>query len=421
MNDTPRGIRPHIVILGKCNVGKSTLINALCGQEIALVSTQAGTTTDPVYKSMELLPFGPVIFVDTAGIDDMSLLGQDRVKLTQRALRKADLAVLVIDEAEPLPVEAEMLEKLLQQGLPTMVVLNTTAEVLPTSEHSLGSTSWGSLFQRLFASHNSRKRDTKSATGDYVSVVNAKLGFGIRDLREQMAVRLTHSFDEMPLVRDLLTGTAPVILVTPIDSAAPKGRLILPQVQMLRDLLDGGFTALVCREFELEQALTQLAQKPQLVITDSQVFKQVAAILPADTPLTSFSILMARNKGDLAQLLAGANAIAQLKPGDRILIAEACTHHSQEDDIGRVKIPRLLTAHVGGELDFTWNAGPEFPADLAEFKLIVHCGACMINRKEMLARLSDAKAARIPIVNYGMLLAQMGGILERSIQPLYES
>lgn len=401
MNDAPRGIRPHIVILGKCNAGKSTLINALCGQEIALVSPQAGTTTDPVLKSMELLPFGPVVFVDTAGIDDESILGRDRIKLTQRALRKADLAILVLDGSEPLASEIEMLARLRRQDIPAMLVINTPSGSLPEPELLSADPRWDGLAQKL-----------------PLAAVNARLGLGIRELREKMAGILTRSYDERPLVTDLLKGNAPVILVTPIDSAAPRGRLILPQVQVLRDILDGGFTALVCKETELARALDQLAEPPQLVITDSQVFKGVAAILPGEIPLTSFSILMARYKGDLAMLLDGAKAIAALKPGDPVLIAEACTHHSQADDIGRVKIPRLLNAKAGGDLAFSWNAGPEFPADVTRYKLIVHCGACMINRKEMLARLGDAEAAGVPIVNYGLLLASVNGILERSIQPL---
>lgn len=390
MHDTPRAIRPHIVILGRCNVGKSTLINGLCGQEIALVSAQAGTTTDPVYKSMELLPYGPVVFVDTAGLDDESILGQERTRLTERAIRKADLALLVLDQPELTPLEAAMLQTLEKREIPTLRVLNIFSENVPES----------------------------SELPEGYLAVNAKLGLKIRPLRETMASLLIRTYDELPLVRDLLKGNAPVVLVTPIDSAAPKGRLILPQVQMLRDILDGGCTAMVCREFELEVALQQLAEKPQMVITDSQVFKLVAALVPDEIPLTSFSILMARYKGNIPQLLEGVEALEALQPGDKVLIAEACTHHSQEDDIGRVKIPRLLQAKVGGPLDFTWTTGQDFSGDLSAYKLIIHCGACMINRKEMLARLHDAEEQGIPIVNYGMLLAHLNGILERSLRVL---
>lgn len=387
MNDTPRGVRPHIVLLGKCNVGKSTLINALCGQDIALVSSQAGTTTDPVYKSMELLPFGPVVFVDTAGFDDLSPLGRERVKLTERVLRKADLVLLVVDSPELLEIEQETLATLTRQNCPTLLVVNTFEETLP-------------------------------AVPEGLCAVNARTGLGIRPLREQMAQLLKNAYDERPLVQDLLINDAPVILVTPIDNAAPKGRLILPQVQMIRDILDAGCTTLVCREFELETALQQLTQKPQMVITDSQVFKLVAAIVPDDIPLTSFSILMARYKGDLPQLLEGVKALDELQPGDKVLVAEACTHHSQEDDIGRVKIPHLLQARIGGKLHFTWSAGQDFPQDITSYKVVIHCGACMLNRKEMLTRLRDAEVAGVAIVNYGLLLAHLNGILERSVQVL---
>ncbi|MBS3950489.1 MAG: [FeFe] hydrogenase H-cluster maturation GTPase HydF [Peptococcaceae bacterium] len=387
MNSTPRAIRPHIVILGRCNVGKSTLINALCEQSVALVSEQPGTTTDPVFKSMELLPFGPVVVVDTAGLDDQSALGQERVKLTERALRKADIALLVVDRPDPTPLEQALIARLEKGRLQTLIVINDRGEA-------------------------------PRATPEGMCVVNALTGHGVRDLKERLASLLTAFYEEQPLVRDLLTGTAPVILVTPIDKAAPKGRLILPQVQVLRDIIDGGFTALVCRETELTHGLTQLAVKPQMVITDSQVFKTVASIIPEDIPLTSFSILMARHKGDLAEFVQGIEAIPRLKPHDDVLIVEACTHHSQEDDIGRVKIPRLLENKVGGRLTFTWCSGPNFLANLSQFKLVIHCGACMFNRKEMLARLDDVRKAGIPMVNYGMLLAYMHGILERSLKPV---
>ena len=409
MNDAPRAIRPHIVILGRCNVGKSTLINALCGQEIALVSTEAGTTTDPVYKSMELLPYGPVVFVDTAGLDDPSLLGQERVKLTERAIRKADLALLVLNRPELNPIEEQMVTNLRKKNIPTLLVVNVFDAKKPYNETTTGKIAPENICLE--------KKDTAHTSSAYIHV-NAKLGTGIRPLRETMAVLLERTYDDLPLVRDLLKNDAPVILVTPIDSAAPKGRLILPQVQMLRDILDANCTALVCKETELAQALLQLQTKPQMVITDSQVFKLVAEIVPEDIPLTSFSILMARYKGNISELLLGVEAIDRLKPGDKVLIAEACTHHSQEDDIGRVKIPRLIQTKVGGPLDFTWVTGQDFAKNLQQYKLIIHCGACMINRKEMLARLHDAADAGIPMVNYGMLLAHLNGILERSLKVL---
>lgn len=414
MNEAPRGIRPHIVILGRCNVGKSTLINALCGQEIALVSAQAGTTTDPVYKSMELLPYGPVVFVDTAGLDDESILGQERVKLTERAIRKADLALLVLEHPSLNDVEQKMLQTLKKKTIPTLLVVNVFNEIVPEMPEI------PKMSEIPEMSEMSKIPELPKIPEGFI-IVNAKSGTGIRPLRETMAALLQRTYDDLPLVRDLLRDDAPVVLVTPIDSAAPKGRLILPQVQMLRDILDGGCPVSVCRETELKKTLEQLAKKPQLVITDSQVFKLVAEIVPLDIPLTSFSILMARYKGNIPQLLEGAKAIDSLTPGDKVLIAEACTHHSQEDDIGRVKIPRLLQAKVGGPLDFTWVTGQDFSVDLQRYKLIVHCGGCMINRKEMLSRLHDAADAGIPIVNYGMLLAHLNGILERSLQILLNS
>lgn len=387
MNNAPRAIRPHIVILGRCNVGKSTLLNALCEQSAALVSEQPGTTTDPVYKSMELLPYGPVVLVDTAGLDDASVLGQERIRLTERSLRKADMALLVVLDKNLLPIEQEAVERLKKSRTPHVVVVNAHAEELPEVPEAM-------------------------------AVVNAKSGVGVRALRERVATRLTSELPDDPLVRDLLSGPSPVVLVTPIDKAAPKGRLILPQVQVLRDIIDGGFTALVCRETELSNALLQLAVRPQMVITDSQVFGAVAKIVPGDVPLTSFSILMARYKGNLGEFIEGLETVEALKPGDNILIAEACTHHSQEDDIGRVKIPRLLESRVGGKLNFTWASGPNFTADVGKYRLVIHCGACMFNRKEMLARLDDARLANVPIVNYGMLLAHLFGILDRSLRPV---
>lgn len=391
MNKAPQAVRPHVVLVGRCNVGKSTLINALCEQSVALVSAQPGTTTDPVSKSMELLPYGPVVLVDTAGLDDETALGRERVKLTERALRKADLVLLVVETHALYPLEQEMLARLNKRGTHVLVVVNCHTE--PSSETLIGSTA-------------------------PVMAVNALSGQGVRALRERIAAALKSAVAEVPLVRDLLTGQGAVVLVTPIDKAAPQGRLILPQVQVLRDILDGGQIALVCRETELAAALARLSEPPELVITDSQVFSLVAQILPGDIPLTSFSLLMARYKGDLPVLVQGVRAIDGLQPQDRVLIVEGCTHHSQEDDIGRVKIPRLLERKAGGELRFTWAMGPNFTADIAAYRLVVHCGACMLNRREMLSRLEVAREAGVPIVNYGVLLAHFSGILQRSLAPL---
>ncbi|MBT9177233.1 MAG: tRNA modification GTPase MnmE [Firmicutes bacterium] len=390
MNKTPQAVRPHIVILGRCNVGKSTLINALCEQSVALVSSQPGTTTDPVSKSIEILPYGPVVLVDTAGLDDDTPLGRERVKLTERALRKADLSLLVVETHALHPLEQEILTRLAKRHVHCLVVVNC---------------------------HDEPSQAAAEVSGSPVVEVNALTGQGVRALREHIAAMLNSTYEELPLVRDLLTGKGVSVLVTPIDKAAPRGRLILPQVQILRDILDGGGIALVCRETELATALTQLSAPPELVITDSQVFQAVSNVLPSDVPLTSFSILMARYKGDLQALVRGVGALADLRPLDRVLIVEGCTHHSQEDDISRVKIPRLLEGRVGGELRFTWAMGPNFTADIRDYRLIVHCGACMLNRREMVSRLEQAAQAGVPIVNYGVLLAHFSGVLERSLAP----
>ncbi|MBT9157656.1 MAG: GTPase Der [Firmicutes bacterium] len=389
MNSAPRSVRPHIALLGRCNVGKSTLINALCGQNIALVSPVSGTTTDPVYKSMELLPFGPVVLVDTAGLDDNSILGRARIKLTARALRKAELALLVVDSIPLLPIEQETLTDLCRRQIPYLVVFN------------------------------SRDSDIDELPQD-ISLVNAHSGLGIPALKETIAAKLAAVVVEPPLISDRLRGDGAVILVVPIDKAAPKGRLILPQMQVLRDILDAGHQALVCRETELHLALKTLSGRPQLVITDSQVFQMVVETIPSDVPLTSFSIIMARHKGSLPALSAATAVLAGIKAHDKILIAEACTHHSQDEDIGRIKIPSILRRQAGGELDFTWVSGQEFPDEL-DYKLIVHCGACMITRKEMLSRSAQASEAGIPMINYGLLLAYYSGILERSLQPFRQN
>ncbi len=388
MNRTPQGVRPHILILGKVNVGKSTLINALTNQTIALVSEEPGTTTDPVRKSMELLPYGPVVMIDTAGLDDPSALGRARGELTQKAINKADLAVLVTETSTLDAQECALLDALQSRGLPAVVVQNV-------------------------------RNGRPYAESSFIQV-NALSGENVEALKETLVERLRSDYSEPPLVSDRLQDHRPVLLVTPIDSAAPKGRLILPQVQTLRDIIDAGIPGVVCRETELLDTLAHLKKAPQLVITDSQVFDYVADVLPASVPLTSFSILMARYKGDLAILVEGARAVERLQPGDRVLIAEACTHHRQADDIGTVKIPRWLTARVGGPLEIDFTAGTSFPDDdtIASYDLVVHCGACMTNRRDMLSRIADARAASVPIVNYGVLLAYLNGILARALAPL---
>ncbi|MBQ6926589.1 MAG: [Kiritimatiellae bacterium] len=390
MNSTPQGERTRIVLLGRCNVGKSSLINALADQPVAIVSPVKGTTTDPVRKAMEILPIGPVLLCDTPGLDDAGNLGALRMARTQDELRQADLALVVTDAATGIgPLEADVINKLRDAKTPHLVVFNRIDE-------------YGAP---------DRKADERTV------FVSALTGQGIDDLKEAIIKALPDDA-RRPIASDLVRPGDVVVLVTPIDSAAPKGRLILPQQQVIRDLLDAGVMPLVTRETELARALAALAAPPALVITDSQAFAAVAAILPPDAPLTSFSILFARYKGDLAALAAGAEAVANLRDGDRVLIAEGCTHHRQEDDIGTVKIPRLLGKKTGRRLVFEHAAGMRYPADLASYALVVHCGGCMLNRREMLHRIASARAAGVPIVNYGVLLACLNGILPRALAPL---
>ncbi|GFN23565.1 MAG: [FeFe] hydrogenase H-cluster maturation GTPase HydF [Thermoanaerobacteraceae bacterium] len=394
MQDTPRGNRLHIALFGRRNAGKSSLINALTGQELALVSSVPGTTTDPVFKAMEILPLGPVVLIDTAGIDDAGELGELRIKKTMEVLRKTDLAVLVLDPAEGVGVyELELKRRLTEQGLPVVAVLNKI---------DLGG---GEHLARM-----------EEALGQRILPVSAKTRQGIEELKRELIKVAPSSFEAPHLVGDLVGPGETAILVVPIDSAAPKGRLILPQVQVLRDLLDNDAMGLVVKEGGLKEAL-DLIPRPKIVITDSQVFAKVAAETPPDVWLTSFSILMARYKGNLVELVKGAKGIKGLKPGDRVLIAEACTHHPQPNDIGRVQIPGWLQRYAGGALDFTWVSGGSFPEDLASYRLVVHCGGCMINRREMLYRLQVARAAGVPMVNYGVLLALAHGTLDRALEP----
>lgn len=392
LNETPRGSRLHIAIFGRRNAGKSSLINALTGQEISIVSDIPGTTTDPVFKSMELLPLGPVVLIDTAGIDDEGKLGALRVEKTMSVLNKTDLSILVIDPDKGFDVfEEEIIKKAEEMGIPTILVINKIDKTFDCKQN-----------------------------GDFnlpIIKVSSLTGQGIEELKLAMIKHSPKDWNMPTIVGDLVSPGDTVVLVMPIDLAAPKGRLILPQVQTIRDILDNDCMAYVVKERELKTALTGLSAKPSLVITDSQAFLKVDADTPKDIRLTSFSILFARYKGDLKTLVEGAKAIETLVPGDKVLIAEACTHHRQEDDIGTVKIPRWLRQIVGGELDFEWSSGIELPEDLNKYKLIVHCGACMINRKEMLYRIETAKQAGIPIVNYGILISYVHGILERAIEP----
>ena len=396
METTPRGNRLHIGIFGRRNAGKSSLINALSNQDVAIVSATPGTTTDPVYRSMEILPIGPVVLIDTAGIDDVGDLGQLRVRTTMRVLNKTDLALLVIDATVGVgEYEQNLVARLKDRELPVIGVVNKVDLVHRPDD-------WASWGENL---------------GLEMVAVSGRTGEGLEELKRRIIDRAPSDWAAPAIVGDLLDPGDLVFLVVPIDLAAPRGRLILPQVQTLRDVLDHDAYAVVVKEYELREAIENQVKRPKLVITDSQAFLKVAADTPPDVMLTSFSILFARYKGDLEELVAGAKAVDSLRPGDRILIAEACTHHRQADDIGRVKIPRWLRQRVGGELQFEWVSGLKYPEQLESFKLVVHCGACMINRREMLSRIEEAKARSVPIVNYGVLIAYLMGLLPRALEP----
>ena len=390
MQQTPNANRLHIAIFGKRNVGKSSLINALTAQDIALVSDLAGTTTDPVYKAMELLPIGPVVIIDTAGLDDEGAIGELRIKKTKEVMDKTDLALLVIDgNGGDLSFEKEWYEDLKKRKIPVVGVINKIDE----NDVSLADIQ-------------------KVINIDFVKV-SAKDKVNIDELKKAIMKMAPEDFEKSTIVGDIVKPKAKVLVVAPQDIQAPKGRLILPQVQIIRDLLDNDAMALVVKDSELEDILSSLKDKPDLVITDSQVFKKVNSIIPSDVPLTSFSILMARYKGDLNSLVQGARAIDNLKVGDKVLIAEACTHHPLEGDIGREKLPVWLQEKVGGKLDITVCAGSSFPENLREYKLIVHCGACMFNRQQLMSRIKKANIEELPITNFGIAIAHINGILDR--------
>ncbi len=395
LNQTPRGSRLHIAIFGRRNAGKSSLINALTNQNIAIVSDVPGTTTDPVYKSMEILPIGPVVIIDTAGIDDVGELGMLRIEKAYNVLAKTDLLLLVIDPSKGVDShELEVIQKAKEHKVAVIGVLNKI-DIFP----------------------NASPGEISSILNIPVVAVSAANRKGIDELKLAMIKLAPKDWMSSTIIGDLISPGDTVVLVVPIDLAAPKGRLILPQVQTIRDILDHDAIALVVKERELKAAISNLKKNPRLVVTDSQAFLKVAADTPPDVPMTSFSILFARNKGDLFSLVEGAKVVEDLVPGDKVLIAEACTHHRVEDDIGTVKIPRWLRQVVGGPLDFKWVSGHELPPDIKDYKLIIHCGACMINRKEMLHRLMMAQQAGVPMVNYGVLIAYVLGILKRALAP----
>lgn len=394
MQDTPKADRLHIAIFGRRNAGKSSLINALTNQEVALVSDVPGTTTDPVFKAMEILPVGPCMIIDTAGIDDVGLLGELRARKTREILNQTDLALLVIDPVAGITDFERELKAAFEDRKVAMIGVLNKADLGEERAASYG-----------------------AELGLPLVEVSALTGAGMERLKETIIQHAPVDFEEPHIVGDLVNPGDLCVLVVPIDLAAPKGRLILPQVQTLRDLLDCDAMGLVVKERELREALDRLQQPPRLVVTDSQAFLKVAADTPPGVVLTSFSILFARFKGDLPELARGARAITGLRPGDRVLIAEACTHHRLADDIGRVQIPRWLRQYVGSDLDFHWSSGVGYPDGLEEFKLVVHCGGCMISRRQMLYRIQQAREKGVPIINYGVLLAFVHGILERALQP----
>jgi [FeFe] hydrogenase H-cluster maturation GTPase HydF len=396
MTTTPKSLRLHIAFIGRRNVGKSSLLNALTRQQVSIVSPVAGTTTDPVEKPMELLPLGPVLFIDTAGIDDVGELGAMRVQKTRQVLERTDVAVLVTEAGKWGNFEEEILAELTTRKTPTVVVFNKTDAAQPDA-----------ALAAKFAEQKISVVKTSAAKGD-----------GISDLREALLAAAPADFIDNPAILGDLVGPGEMaVLVVPIDKEAPKGRLILPQVQSIRDLLDSDAYCLVVKERELRRALDRLKAPPKLVVTDSQAFLKVAADTPREVPMTSFSILMSRFKGDLLAQVQGALAIENLRGGDRVLIAEACSHHPIGEDIGRVKIPRWLTQYTGAKLNFENLQGRDFPKDLADYKLVIHCGACMWNRREMLSRILKCQQAGVPITNYGLTIAYSLGIFERALQP----
>ena len=398
LNDTPRGERIHIAIFGKRNAGKSSIVNAITNQNIAIVSKVKGTTTDPVYKAMELLPLGPVMLIDTPGLDDNSELGSERIKKTIQVLQKTDIAIIVIDIMSGFSkFEQNLLGEINNKKLPCIIVLNK--------------------IDMYTKDVDKLRNELKELTKCQVISVSAQKQTRIHELKETIARLVPKEEERYPIVRDLIHRGDVVVLVVPIDSSAPKARLILPQQQTIRDILDGGGISMVAREKELKQTLDSLDRKPKLVITDSKVFDHVSKIVPQDIMLTSFSILFSRHKGDLEEQVAGIKTIENLKDGDKILIAEGCTHHRQCDDIGTIKLPKWLLEFTKQELVFEFTSGTQFPKNLKEYALIVHCGACTLNKKEMEHRIKNSKKQNIPIVNYGILIAYMKGILERSLKP----
>jgi len=394
---TFRGDRLHIGFFGRRNVGKSSLINAITGQPTAIVSEIPGTTTDPVYKAMELLPIGPVVLMDTAGLDDDNfLLGGLRKQRTKKVLDKTDLALVVVEGSlTEFDFEDGMIESLKEENIPFIIVLNKVDRTIsPQAKNWL-------------------------AAREYTRI-SAESGQGIDGLKEKIIAVAPRQW-EPPFIKDLIKPGNIVVLVVPIDLGAPKGRIIMPQVKAIRDVLDGNGIPIICKESELAQTLALLKDKPSLVVTDSQVFSLVAELVPPSISVTSFSILSARQKGNLGAFIEAVLVVEKLRPGDHVLVAESCTHHPQADDIGRIKIPRWLNDYVGGKLRFDMAAGANFPENLSKYKLIIHCGACTLNRKEMLNRQQKAQKQGIPITNYGIMIAFLNSLFPRALEPLHLS
>lgn len=390
LNATVSAMRPHIAFFGRRNAGKSSVVNAVTSQQISVVSDVLGTTTDPVSKAMEFLPLGPVVIIDTPGFDDEGALGELRVERTREVLRKTDIAVLVVDGTVGLTnADEKLINELVSRRLPYLIVYNKS-DIMRSVPH----------------------------LSEHEMTVSALTGEGIGELKERLAVIVKTDTKEKQLVADLVKEGDTVVLVIPIDESAPKGRIILPQQQVLRELLDHHCTVLCCQDTELKATLLKLCDKPALVITDSQAFQRVAADTPDDIPMTSFSILFARFKGNLNGLIRGAQALKKLQDGDQVLISEGCTHHRQCGDIGTVKLPNWICAACGAEPEFSFTSGGTFPDDLSRYKVIVHCGGCMLNEKEMQHRQRTASEAGVPMVNYGIAIAAMNGILDRALLPL---
>ncbi len=407
MNEAPRAVRAHIALMGRSNAGKSALLNALCRQSVAIVSQVPGTTTDPIEKTMELSGIGPVVLLDTAGIDDAGQLGGQRKAASLRALRRMDAVLLVLDGLKWGEPEKELQTLCARLAIPCLVVVQKSeslAESSPLAQKELEARA-----EILKKEHD---------LGETPVFVSAKAGLGLEELITALCNLLRKNADpDKPLFKDLLPAAGLALLVVPIDTGAPKGRLILPQVQAIRDLLDGSQSALVSNVQHYPDALARLRKPPDLVVCDSQVVQEVVEATPREIPLTTFSILMARLKGDLNALAAGLGAIRKLRPGDRVLIQEACSHHPQKDDIGRIKLPRLLCQIAGGALEIDFAAGKEFSAYSRDYKAVIHCGGCMITARQMRARQREAEEYALPMTNYGLCISLVKGVLERVLEP----